>query len=353
MKKTMYRLLLLLFMAVSTAVYSGVDVTLRFHYNNYPLCNWEVELKHNDAPVGTGITDSLGIVVFTNVFLPSKEVSAYLYRLPKSGDGRWNAQGFIRLEEDYTGELDFGPIVATKDAPKSRLEEAWGITLYDCSDFKANVSSPTPPAPPPIDDPLPSPSTPPTPVQDEALNNELVETEYITIALDAMTQNNYKRRIDSLKEQHGIVNQTLKDLNKSGPPQDEWGLKIYNAMLEELERQKELIQKQLTITKYRAKGKELGGMLHEEKALQNRYDSARATRENLQHQARKAVVEDSDETGGAHPFERRLNKLQTDLALKKQALKNEEESLTPDAKRIAQLRGDIERLRRKISDLVE
>ena len=94
-------------------------------------------------------------------------------------------------------------------------------------------------------------------------------------------------------------------------------------------------------------------MLHEEKALQNRYDSARATRENLQHQARKAVVEDSDETGGAHPFERRLNKLQTDLALKKQALKNEEESLTPDAKRIAQLRGDIERLRRKISDLVE
>lgn len=359
MKRNALHLILLpLFMAISLAVNADVDVTLKFHYNGYPLCNWEVEIKHNDAPIGRGVTDNQGIVVFEDVFLPSKEVNAYLYQMPKSGDGRWNAQGYILLDHDYYGELDFGPIVATSDAPKSALEEAWGISLYECDPLTESDNTG-------IDD---TTSTAHTPYEESTVRSEkpertrkvevdeaTEEVDDVKIALEELTANDYQRRIDSLKEEQEKVKVTLKDLETAGEPGDDLGNRIYKAMMDELDLQKQWLDKKMTLLKYRSKGKEVGGIPYEEKALRTRYQAARNIRQNLQHQARKTIVEEVDETGTTTParFEKRVSKLQADLEIKKQALVNEENSGSPDSKRIAQLKGEIERLERKIDDLME
>lgn len=349
-QKNIIHRILLLPLLFSTLTALGVDVTLKLHYNNYPLCNWEVELKHNDAHIGTAVTDSLGIAVFEGVYLPSRKVDAFLYHRPRSEDGRWNAQGFIHLEDDYSGELDFGPIVADKDAPKSKLEDAWGITLYDCSDLPDDFS--TTPSTTRGSVETTRRETPerrgPDPVEEDVLDERDMRIE-----VEEIKQIDYQKRIDSLKKEKADIVATLKELNDSGPPEHTQENKIYQAMLEELEAHQEWVEKQLKLVQLRADGKNTGGLPDEVKALKDRYTSARTQRQEIQHKARKQVVEEKDELGGTDRFERRLEKLQHDLALKKKALETEEESLTPDSKRIAQLKGEIEKIRRKIRDLVE
>lgn len=317
-----------------TSAHAGVDVTLKFHYNNYPLCNWEVQLKHNDAPVGAAVTDLNGVATFENVNLFAKEVDAYLYKLPKEDPNKHNAHGFIRLNDDYTGELDFGPIVARKGSPKSELEKAWNITLYECENLTPADLHTVDSAP-------------------EQVEKEIEQVSDASIGLQDMMQDNYQYRIDSLNQELEMIDERKQALLDAGVPAGVRKNKIYKAMLHELDMHRQWADVKLRITNTKAHGESTVGMMGEEKALKSRYLAARDERKKLQHQARKAMVEEEDETGNKTVFEQRLNELQTDRALAKQALQNEQDSDSPDAKRIAELKGEIERIQRKIDDLVE
>lgn len=108
------------------------NVKLKIVYNNNPLCNWEVTLKHGDVAIGKGTTDKNGMVEFNGVTLLSKSVDAYGYKPHKNGDKKWDAKGYIKLNNDFYGVLDFGPIVKDAGMPVSMLENAWGLTINDC-----------------------------------------------------------------------------------------------------------------------------------------------------------------------------------------------------------------------------
>lgn len=324
-----------------TGLQAGVDVTLKFHYNNYPLCNWEVRLEHNNSPLGSAVTDLNGMVTFENVSLFAKEVDAFLYKLPKDDPGKWNAHGFIRLNDDYTGELDFGPIVADKGSPKSALEKAWNITLYECENLTpADLHT--------------------LPAKEDNVEKErkhiaeaIEPTGEVSFGIEEMVQRNHPHRIETLNLEIDIIDEKRQALNDAGKPTGMWKNKIYAAMLRELEAQREWADVKLRIVNTQAHGESTVGMMGEENAFQDRYISARDERQKLQHEARTAFVEERDETGNSALFSRELDEFLTNIALKRLALRNEKESKTPDVKRMTVLTGEIEKLQRKIDDLIE
>lgn len=324
----------LIYSLMWAGVHAGVDVKLKFHYNDYPLCNWEVRLEHNNSPIGSAVTDLKGVATFSDVTLFSKEVNAYLYRLPKDDPDKWNANGFIRLNDDYTGELDFGPIVASGEAPKSALEKAWNITLYECENMTPEDLHTIPD-------------------RTENVTSATNHTDAVNFDIEDFVLTDHEHRIESIKQELDIIDEKKQALLDAGKPVDVWKSKIYEAWLEELELHRQWADVKLRITNTQAHGESTVGMMGEEKALKARYLSAKEKREALQHEARKAVVEREDETGKSAIFGGKLNELRTELALKKQALRNEEDSNSPDARRIVELKGEIEKLERKINDLVE
>jgi hypothetical protein len=117
------------------------DVKLKIVYNNNPLCNWEVTLKHGDVAIGKGTTDKNGIVEFNSVTILSKSVDAYGYKPHKGGDKKWDAKGYIKLNDEFYGVLDFGPIVKDAGMPAPMLENAWGLTINDCGQVGQNTNT--------------------------------------------------------------------------------------------------------------------------------------------------------------------------------------------------------------------
>lgn len=113
------------------------DVTLKLTYNNANLCHWDVELKHGDVVLARGTSDTNGEVHFGRVTLASRDVDAAGTKKHSSGEKSWNARGYITLDENGYGSLDFSKLVDESGAPKTMMENAWGLTLNDCGGASA------------------------------------------------------------------------------------------------------------------------------------------------------------------------------------------------------------------------
>lgn len=313
-------------------VNAGVDVKLKFHYNNYPLCNWEVRLEHNNSPIGSVVTDRDGVATFSNVNLFSKEVEAFVYLLPYDGSDDWNGRGTVCLNDDYSGEVDFGPVKAGKGSPKAALEKAWNITLDQCENLT------------PAD-------MHPLPVETENTENEKAQTDEAGFNPDNITQDNNLARIDSLKQELKIIKEKKEALTKSREPNGVRNKKIYKARLNEFEQLRLWTDLKLWIVNTQSSGQSTAGMVDEEKFFKSNYLSARNERESLEHGTRKVVVHPDDQTGDIGLKEGQLNDLRTDMAREKLALYNEQESVNPDSRRMNQLNMEIAKIERKIYDL--
>lgn len=326
------RLYLILFsLLYSMHAFSGVDITLRFHYNEYPLCYWEVQLKEGERLLGSGITNKNGQVSYKDITLSGNVVEAYLYQLPRTENDKYRAQGAIALEPDNTGSLDFGPILTQSNSSKSSFEEAWNLNLRDCNE----------------------PRTDSKPVSSENIKSEKKRAEAVEVGANLLVEGHHQRQIDSLTEALSGIDHKSEALNQAGIPADKWGHKIYKALINELDAKKKWLDMRLRLANTLAHGDDPLAMQAEIKALKDRYESLKAKREKLQHSARAAVVEKYDEKGVANPYSDKIAALKRERAEKSRAIQIEQSSQNPDEKRIVELKGQIEKLDRKIADLTQ
>lgn len=275
MKSVVFSLIGLFLMAGARA---GVDVKLKFHFNNYPLCNWEVRLEHNNSPVGSVVTDRDGVATFSDVTLFSKEVDAYVYLLPYDGSGDWNGHGTVCLNDDYTGEVDFGPVRAGKGSPKAALEKEWNITLDECQNLTPGDMHTLP-------------------AITDTNGRETAHTNERGFGSEQLEQQNNKSRIDDLQQELDSIEEQNAALAGSENPKGDRNQKIREARLNELEQQRRWTDIKLWIAHTQSRGESTAGIENEEKDFKARYISARNERESLERGTRKEFGDPASDEG--------------------------------------------------------
>jgi len=325
--KDMKKPILFSMLMVALSATAQQDVTLKIRYNDLLLCNWEVTLKHGDVALAKATSDAKGICQFSGVRIISKSVDASGYKAHPGGDKKWDAKGYITLNEDYYGELDFGPIVKEAGMPVSMLEGAWGLTLNDCGGVVANPQ--TTPG---------SAETAPTGTPQSA---------------PADPTEDLKRQRAALQKQIANIHSDL-DESKGKTETEKPGsaaLGLAHAEVREHEANLALKEHRLAVVE-----KQLNGQAPEtddqitEKQLMDKHAKAKQARKENEKEARE---EFKAEHNNMTPLQlkMKIKTLETKVKLKERALRSEEESATPDSERIERLRDEVQQLNGEIAAL--
>lgn len=131
--KSYFIVVFTLLLGYNTFAQSRETVKLKLQYKGNPLCYWEVTLKHGDVAIGKSTSDENGEVTFSGVQLMSKSVDASGYKKISNGEKKWDAKGYIALDDNFSAVVEFDKIIEESGAPRAMMEAAWGLTLNDCA----------------------------------------------------------------------------------------------------------------------------------------------------------------------------------------------------------------------------
>lgn len=326
----MNQILLSLSLLCSFALHAQQDVTLKIRYNDLLLCNWEVTLKHGDVPLAKTTSDSEGICRFSGVSIMNKSVDAYGYKAHPGGDKKWDAKGYITLNDDFYAELDFGPIVKEAGMPVNMIESAWGLTLNDCGGAAVRTESNT-------------------------VRTETTVTSGQTAAIQpaADPQEDLKRQKQALQRQIANVHSDLKE-SKEKTKTEKPGtaaLGLAHAEVREHEANLAVKEHRLMVVEKQLAGQEPSTDDYiNQKQLEDKHAKAKQVRKENEKEARE---EFKAENNNMTPLQLKLKikGLETRVKMKETAINIEADSNTPDQERIERLREEIIGLNAEIAML--
>ena len=240
-----------------------MDVTLKLTYNNFSLCHWDVELKHGDLVLARGVSDKNGEVRFGSVTLASRDVDASGKKNHSSGEKSWNARGYITLDENGYGSLDFSKMVEESGAPKSMMENAWGLTLNDCGGS----------------------STPSGPTLDEAVDVP-AEASNPQVAGSPKSSDPRLIRVTNLKVELELIERKLNKLKTAASPDDALKLALQEAEIAETQAKFDWKTLELSQLEDQMSGSFTVDRTGEVAALKAAFEEARDSRKELQKQVK-------------------------------------------------------------------
>jgi hypothetical protein len=328
----MRNLLLSAAIAAPCFAFAQKDVTLTIKYNDMLLCNWEVTIKHGDVPLAKATTDSHGVVKYNGVKLLSNDIDAFGFKPHPGGDKKWDAKGYIKLNDEGFAVLDFGPIVQEAGMPKAMVESAWGLTINDCGEA---VSARTP-------------QTTTQTKSETAPDNTESGTGLSKEEELALRKRGLDRDIAGL---HAKISDNEKELKTLTGEDNEWDRKIKEAEMVEWNVQLQLKQHQLKMTeKEIAGGSPTSDDFITEKQLKDKAKKARDDRRAIEKEAKSAGQKENAGLTGVK-LKLKIKKLEAAIKLRENGLKNERTKENPDPERIAELEEDIEDFKRELEFL--
>lgn len=244
-----------------------MDVTLKLTYNNFNLCHWNVDLKHGDLVLARGVSDKNGEVHFASVTLASRDVDASGKKNHSSGEKSWNARGYITLDENGYGSLDFSKLVEESGAPKSMMENAWGLTLDDCG----GTSTPS--------------GTSPGATLDEAVDVP-AEASNPQVAGSPKSSDPRLIRVTNLKGELELIERKLNKLKTAASPVDALMLALHEAEIAETQAKFDWKTLELSQLEDQMSGSFTVDRTGEVAALKAAFEEARDSRKELQKQVK-------------------------------------------------------------------
>jgi hypothetical protein len=362
----MKRTFTVLFGALMAISVTAQDVTLKITYKGAPLCDWEVSLKHGDGVIAKTTSDKNGVATFSNPRIISKSVDAAGYKAHSSGEKKWDVKGYITLNDDNYYHLEFEKMVndMVKDSgmPKSMIEASWGLTLGGCGGSSTNTAS----------------QSDKSKNEDTSFSEDDDDDEGGGFGNSGQKSGDMKSKLmgqgmSQVKQQTGVdpletkkkaytgeiqalkiqIPKKEKELQTAGNAGEDTSLLALE--LAEMNAKLEHRNVALQITELEMAGKRPSAELaNSEKELKAEYDKLRAERKKLEDEIKMAQrtehVEAGESSGGSGALGAlKLQKMKTDLMLKKRSLEKDEKSGKYNEEYLSKKRKEIELLEREIA----
>lgn len=120
----------LLFVALTT---QALTVKLKITYNEAPVADCDVKIKHGDFTLGEGRTNSDGDVEIEVSVMAEKSIDVYGYKKMSDGEKTWDVKGYVTLDDDNFYHLQMEVFVQkmAKDTgmPESSIAAMWGLVV--------------------------------------------------------------------------------------------------------------------------------------------------------------------------------------------------------------------------------
>ncbi len=136
--KKLVTLLLCLFFA--TAV-NAETVKLKITYNDEPVSDCDITIKHGDVELGTGRTNSSGDVTINAKKLISKSIDVYGSKKTASSTKTWSAKGYAVLDDNNFYHMKMENVVKEmaqmSGMSETTLASMWGLATSGKNDAPA------------------------------------------------------------------------------------------------------------------------------------------------------------------------------------------------------------------------
>ncbi|MEM0998606.1 MAG: hypothetical protein AAGN35_16225 [Bacteroidota bacterium] len=122
---------------------SAVTVKLKVTYKGAGVANCDVTIKHGDAALGSGRTDSEGKVSISASLL-SPRIDVYGKKVCGGVTKTWDVKGWVTLDDDNSAHLKMEEVVESMSGsgmPESMLVSAWGLSASGCNDGGKSASN--------------------------------------------------------------------------------------------------------------------------------------------------------------------------------------------------------------------
>lgn len=322
---------------ISYATVFSADVSVRFVYNNAPLCNWEVTIKNGNATVAKGTTDQEGWLRLSGVSLRSKDINADGIKKTANGDKKWNVNGYIKLDEQNTAEFDFEPVVkeAAQDSgmPISMFEGSWGLTLNDCGGTQGTSTS----------------ITTSTTVREGHTDSPPAVTGNVNASVSFGKDDERKGIEEDIVRTAAKLQKSTLDLESAA---DNLDVKLYEAEVEEHESRLAWLQLELQVIDKELAGETVPVIMLQERGIRKaNYDQARSERKEIENEVKAARKAAKKEERTSKPSGLQITKLKAQIKLKERAIKDEEKSFAPSENKLNTLREELEELQKELEEL--
>lgn len=141
MKNSISILLFILFAIVAKAE----TVKLKITYNDAPVSDCDITIKHGDVELGTGRTNSSGEVSISAKKLISKSIDVYGSKKTASSTKSWSAKGFTVLDDKNYCHLKMDEVVKQMSEmsgmSEASLASMWGLAASGSNDAPSSASN--------------------------------------------------------------------------------------------------------------------------------------------------------------------------------------------------------------------